>query len=107
MWPVNEVSDPNGYTPSQCFVYSDSYGDRSPLPCTDIIKLRKLQHGKKMVNMQIKMWVETTLEIPLSLMPSEVKEITKEYPSWVYESYIRQLKKKFEETRGYVPSFCD
>ena len=103
MWPNHEKSDPNGYSPYECFVYHDTYG--SLLPCNDILSLRKLQHGKQMVNLQIKMWVETTYEIPIVLMPSEVKEITKDYPSWVYQSYVRQLSKLYKESIGFVPKF--
>lgn len=103
MWPNKEISDPNGYSPLECFVYHDTFG--KSLPCNDILKLRLIEHGKAMVNLQIQMWVDTTFEIPLTLMPSEMKEITKDYPKWVFESYIRQLTKKFRERDGFVPSF--
>jgi hypothetical protein len=38
-------------------------------------------------------------------MPFEVKEITKDYPPWVYKAYVRGLTKRFNETIGFVPSF--
>jgi hypothetical protein len=103
LWPNNENNDPNGYNPMECFVHFDSHGKN--LPCNDILKLKQIQHGKEMVNLQIKMWVESTLEFPFMLMPDEVKEFTEDYPSWVYESYIRQLKKLFIIKQGFVPSF--
>ncbi len=105
MWPVRETSDPNGYSPYECFIHSDSYGFADPLPCNDIVKLRLLQHGKKMVNLQIQMWVDWTYELPITLMPSEVKEITKDYPPWVYQGYIRQLSKRYINSIGFVPKF--
>jgi len=106
MWPCKEKSDPNGYSPYECFIHSDSYGFADPLPCNDILKLRLLQHGKKMLNLQIKMWVDTTVELPPILPPAEVKEITKDYPTWVFESYLRQLKKRYIQSMGFVPSFA-
>jgi len=103
MWPCKETSDPNGYTPLECFVYYDSHGKE--LPCNDIQKLRQIQHGKEMINLQIQMWVDTTFEIPITLMPSEVKEITKNFPQWVLDSYLRQLRKRFVQRDGFSPSF--
>lgn len=107
MWPVKETSDPNGYTPLECFAYRDTYGKE--LPCNDVVKLREIQHGKEMVNLQIKMWVDTTFELPIVLMPSELKEELKNsprnYPPWVFESYIKQLKKLYISKHGYLPSF--
>src|SRR5574343_1962131 len=85
MWPCKETSDPNGYTPLECFVYYDSHGKE--LPCNDIKKLREIQHGKEMVNLQIQMWVDTTYEIPIILMPDEVRGYCKDLPRWVFDSY--------------------
>mgnify|MGYP006928751783 FL=1 len=103
MWPCKETSDPNGYTPLECYVYYDSHGKE--LPCNDILKLRQVQHGKEMVNLQIQMWVDTTFEIPITLMPDEVREYCKDRPAWMFDSYLRQLKKRFIQRDGFAPSF--
>ena len=105
MWPTNDVDDPLGYSPLECFVFSDSNGNKPQLPCTNVRKLREIQHGKKMVNLQIQMWMESTFDFPMLLMPDEVKEITKEFPPWVYESYIRQLSRRYINSIGFVPKF--
>jgi hypothetical protein len=103
MWPHREPNDPDGLTPLECFVLLDSQGKGSP--CNDTLKLRQVQHGKQMVNLQIKMWVETTMEDPLQLMPFEVREWTREYPDWVFKSYIKRLERLMLEKNGYVPAF--
>jgi hypothetical protein len=103
MWPVKEISDPNGYTPIECHVYQETYG--KIIPCNDIVKLRQVQHGKKMVNLQIKMWVDTTIELPITLLPTEVKEICRDYPNWVFQSYMQQLKKRHTLLHGFVPKY--
>ena len=103
MWPVKEISDPNGYTPLECFAHRDTYGRE--LPCNDVTKLREIQHGKEMLNLQIKMWVETAMDSPILLMPEEVKEYCKDYPPWVFKSYINQLKKCYVLKHGYLPHF--
>jgi len=103
MWPCKEINDPNGYSPLECFVCVDSTGKE--LPCNDILKLRQIQHGKKMVNLQIQMWVETTVENPLTLMPQEIKEITKDYPEWIFNSYIRRVSRLIREKEGFVPTY--
>ena len=105
MWPNKEVSDPNGFSPYECFIHSDSYGNQEPMPCNDILKLRLLQHGKKMVNLQIEMWVDGTFDFPCTLFPWEVKEHTKDWPKWVYESYVRQLSKRYLDSVGFIPKF--
>ena len=51
------------------------------------------------------MWMESTFDFPMLLMPDEVKEITKEFPPWVYESYIRQLSRRYINSIGFVPKF--
>lgn len=98
-WP----NDPEGYSPLECFVYFDSNGKE--LPCNDLQKFKEIQNGKENVNLQIKMWVETTFDMPIVLMPSEVKEITKEYRSWVFESYVNQLKRLYMNKQGFIPTF--
>lgn len=103
MWPNKTENSVEGYSPIECFVYFDTHGEE--LPCDDVEKYNLILHGKEMINLQIKMWVDTTYEIPITLMPNEVREYTKDYPSWVYESYIRQLSKLYKTKIGFVPSF--
>ncbi len=104
--PIKQEGDPNGYTPIQCYVLMDSHGERSgPYPCTDYDALDRVQKGKGNLNLQIQMWLETTLEEPLCLMPDELKEITKDYPDWVFKSYINRLSKEYLKKHGWTPTF--
>lgn len=94
-------------SPEEIFVFMDTHGipkDRTYL-CSDNDILDKILKGKENVNLQIQMWVETTLEMPIVLMPDEVKTITKDYPPWVFKSYINRLSKEFLKKRGYIPQF--
>lgn len=103
-FPTKQEGDPNGYTPIQCYVLIDSHGERSgPFPCTDYQTLEKVLKGKGNVNLQIQMWVETTMDSPLVLSPDEVKSFG--HPDWVFDSYIRRLSKEWSNKHGWLPSF--
>jgi hypothetical protein len=103
---VTTPGDPQGYTPIQCYVLMDSHGERSgPYPCTDYDTLDRVLKGKENVNLQIKMWIDTTIENSLVLMPDEVREITKECPEWVFNSYINRLSKQYFQKHGWTPTF--
>lgn len=91
-WPCKNVSDPNGYTPLECFVHFDSHGQW--LPCTDAEELHLILHGKEMVNLQIKMWVDGILEGSFYLFEIEEHCQTENYPDWVVTSVIRQIVKR-------------
>lgn len=103
MWPSDEKNIDDGYTPLECFVYFDSRGET--LPCKDIRKFKSILHGKEMVNLQIKMWVDSFVDGFLLVSPEEIKEICRDYPEWVYKSYCNQLKKTYLKNIGFVPSF--
>ncbi len=99
-----EVDDPDGYTPIQCFVLIDSHGERNgPYPCTDHNTLNRVLNGKKGVNLQIAMWVEGVMDG--TTFPKEVKDWTKDYPEWVFESFIRKLCKVYFQKHGWIPTF--
>jgi hypothetical protein len=87
--PVNRKGDSDGYTPIQCYVLMDSHGERSgPHKCTDYDTLDRVMRGKGNVNLQIKMWIDGVREGTLTKF--EVQEWTKEYPEWVYKSFLNQ-----------------
>lgn len=81
------IPDPNGYSPLECFTVLDCTNET--LPCTDPETLDKAIHGKRNINLQIKMWVEGVLEGTTFVF--EVKEWTELYPEWVFKSFLRQL----------------
>jgi len=103
-FPVTKQGDPEGYDPIQCYVLIDSHGERSgPHPCNDPDTLDKVLRGKENVNLQIKMWVESVMDS--TLWPEEVKEYTKDYPEWVFKSFLNQLHREIVKKIGFVPTF--
>lgn len=102
--PSKQINDPNGYSPIQCYVLVDSHGERSgPHPCTNYDTLNRVLNGKKGVNLQITMWIEGVMDG--TTFVEEIKEWTKEYPKWVFESFIRQLSKVYFQKHGWIPTF--
>lgn len=104
-WPHKEESVPDGYSPIECFVYKDTCGKE--LPCNDIKELRLIQHGKEMVNLQIKMWVDSLLETPVVFGIWEIEEYCKDYPPWVFKSVLQQLKKHILERDDFIPKYLE
>lgn len=105
---ITKCGDKHGYSPQQCYVLIDSHGERSgPYPCIDYDVLDRVLKGKENLNLQIKMWVDTTVEDPIALLPSEVKKMTFDYPEWVYKSYINKLQKRYIDKIGWVPTFIN
>lgn len=105
-YPITKKNDEVGYTPIQCYVLTDSHGDRDgPHPCIDYDTLDKVMKGKENVNLQIAMWVDSCVQDPLLLMPDEVKEITKDYPEWVFKAYINKLNRDYIKKHGWCPNF--
>lgn len=102
--PTKQEGNPDGYTPIQCYVLMDSHGDRSgPYPCKDYDTLDRVIRGKENVNLQIKMWVEGVLEGTTFI--EEIKDCTKEYPEWVFKSFINQLSRENFKKHGWIPTF--
>lgn len=103
-FPVTKKNDEVGYTPIQCYVLTDSHGDRDgPHPCIDYDTLDRVMRGKENINLQIKMWVEGVIEG--TSFPTEIKEWTKDYPEWVFKSFLNQLHKEVTKKIGFVPTF--
>lgn len=103
-FPVNQKNDRIGYTPIQCYVLMDSHGDREgPYPCVDYDTLDKIMRGKENVNLQIKMWVDSVMEG--TSFVSEIKELTVDYPEWVFTSFVNQLHREIKKKIGFVPTF--
>ena len=74
------------------------------IPTKEYELVKRVQEGKKSVNLQIKLWAE---DIGVLLMPMELNEYCKEkYPVWVFKSTILQAQKRYIDSIGFIPTFC-
>lgn len=79
-----------GYKPVECFKLIDSGGYKNcSYLCTDYDELDRSLRGKENVNLQISMWVDGYKD--KTLFKHEVEEWTKDYPEWVFKSFINRI----------------
>lgn len=85
------LSDPNGLTAKECFLFLDGRGEIKP--CSEPDLLFQVLKVKAAINWQVKQWAEMLLGGVL--MPSELVECRDDYnlPSWVLESVLNQSRK--------------
>lgn len=72
------------------------------LPTKEWELLKRIQEGKKSVNLQMKLWAEDVGDI---LFPNELKEYCNDYPDWVFKGTMNQAEKKIFEKIGFIPTF--
>lgn len=87
---IKRVGHSFGYSPIECFLLIDSGGYKNcSYLCTDYDTLDKVLRGKQNINLQIAMWVEGYIDGTTSRF--EIQEWTKDYPPWVYKSFLNKI----------------
>lgn len=86
--------DENGLDPKTCFYLYDTFGKKvlGHFKSNDSRETQRLIWGKQLVNMTIKMWVDSMREGCLTWF--EVREYTQDMPDWVYKSIENQYYSK-------------
>jgi hypothetical protein len=117
---LNKAKDekcyPNHFSPKPNLTYKpktteewywlwDTHGYSGPLEPAEpnVSECEGIKQSKEFLNLTVKMWVESCIELPASF---EFEEARNCYPmSWVWKSFKNQLIKKLIERDGFVISF--
>lgn len=93
----------DGVDAKAAFYYLDSQGKR--VPCREHKLFQRVLTAKKQLNLTIEMWSEDVVSCLIRL--EEIKKWCEDdkFPDWVYESAVRQTKKRALRELGFIPTF--
>jgi len=79
-------------SPQEVFVQIDKYGLKPPYQCNDPSELERVLQGKRLVNFDIKQWVEGICEGTFAIM--EIQHHVMKYPRWVWKSVLGGIRQR-------------